>query len=1449
MSTLDISRLLSQPRKHYVGARLQQGRLLTDADFNEGALSDAEDQRKALIDFVGASASPDDGFSIGVPIAEGTSPDQTDLLRPGVSLPAEKFWLGSLRDPGSGAQVGTYVRPVSIRAGTYYLGGMRFELERPEPFMFQRDFLQMKPEDIPDRDRANHATIGTLYYLEAWEQCVTPVEDHEFVEKALGRKDTSVRVRRLRRVRAFEFPNTIQSCRTLFELLAFKFLQFQDPVVPTGALNGATGEQFSRGRLRLEPTQSQTDTNNRNCGVCNVGQGERFLGADNQTLRIMLTDPHHFVWGFDNGAPLYRVKVTGLGSGSSAEIRVTVLSPLKDDAHIPLTDRVVEIIPFGALLDGPLIVDGFEDPHFNKVADLIGAFGRVLEPFDPSTRSFTLVNDAPGIAAMREFVYEWDGRHPGIQQLFHDTGGADERFFFMRLWHDARTNDEIELSAENPNHQALGDTGLLARFEQIGQRGDFWTIAWRPESPEIVVPFRYLGPGGEPPDGPRRFYAPLAFVSGDNGVVEEVEDCRPILRPATDVDCVTFTVGDNRLVRGEFAANPALGLDRGFMSMQQAIDALPGEGGTVLVRPGVYRERVVIDGRKNVALTGCGDDTVLESPELDASQIIHVTGNSSGITVSGFKLRIAEEHGVLIDAQSSAVVSDLTCEVGHYAPGGVAGSGAPLLPGNSGDGIPTEVPLIAADTANDVALSGIVLRPGRRQGILLTRCRGVLVDNVDGAGAGSNDRAPHLPMIELVACQTGVVREVSLKTTGQFGIRLSNATDGTQNADIEIVRIAAECDEWPPTDHRFSRQPKSAIDVEGRRLKVRESRIFMLPRESTHAGIVVGGTDIEVSDNFVEALLDGSAPPRAWGGIQVRGKSERVTVRGNHLRRGVGHGVTLGSLIWKSTSKSRREGAGEDQMIQETQFPFSLQVDGFPTQFIDDASYRPESEGDLTDIAVLHNQIEGFNTNGISSLTVFGLELDGGRDFIQTLRLRIESNRIHANIASPKVEVGEYAPPVAHVARGAVQFESRELKIQRLPVGGIVIGHVSQGDIRSNVVFDNGVSRVVPISGILIANAESVAICNNTVIGNGLRVINNADAPKRGIRAGIAVLLAGLGNPSDESDLVGVFENGGATLSSFGLALKVSNNTVRHPEGRALEVVAAGPVQVDGNYFSSEGFNGDASSNSDRHAIGDVVFIQNLGAPWERFNIATFMGDDVVLPTPNANPIGRGMFNDYVTPRDALIYLRNEVPFSPRHFVGVGGQVLFQNNQVVYDWEPEGFLQPDVPRATFAVAILSLDHTSVSSNQFGMRLVPSSGAELPPAHPDMGTDEVFYSHVFAAGGTVEATSNRIAEPADRARFSLLVLGELAFTVTHNQTMHEVWATGAQPVATYGYGPIAATATVPEDRRENQEMLRKRSGFEGQTFWVYTVGARLFMKILNRPDVLSSASSVPLPGES
>ena len=102
MPNIDISRNATDFTKHYRGVRMQQGRVLTDDDFNEAGRIDAEDARRVRADVIGPFGSPDNGFRLAV----NTSGD------------------------------------LVLKQGTYYVGGLRVELEKDELFAQQKDWLE-----------------------------------------------------------------------------------------------------------------------------------------------------------------------------------------------------------------------------------------------------------------------------------------------------------------------------------------------------------------------------------------------------------------------------------------------------------------------------------------------------------------------------------------------------------------------------------------------------------------------------------------------------------------------------------------------------------------------------------------------------------------------------------------------------------------------------------------------------------------------------------------------------------------------------------------------------------------------------------------------------------------------------------------------------------------------------------------------------------------------------------------------------------------------------------------------------------------------------------------------------------------------------------------------------------------------------------------------------------
>ena len=361
MPNADISRHLNQPRKHYSGARLQQGRPLLDSDFNEGAEARADLWRAALVDIVGAAGSQDDGFMPALKVGDTVT---SKLVRFGASTQA-------------------FVLDYPLKAGSMYVGGALWEQAAAEPVIFQRGFLQMGAATAP---RAGLGEQRQLSYLRGWEQPVTAVEDGEMLEPSLGGADSAARVRRVRRVEVRNVQAT--DCAAAFaEVL--EDLGHGD----TATYDAATCELRSNARLQMTFQGSPAAE----CGPCQPSLEGRYLGGESHAIRIMLTAPDRYVWAYDNAAPLYRVRLVLDGAGGS---RVEMLTPPKDTFHHPRQQTVVEFLPWEALLDNGRAQDGPSTGATfvnEKIAARVGILAEVDGPYDPAARTFH-VRLAPGSA-------------------------------------------------------------------------------------------------------------------------------------------------------------------------------------------------------------------------------------------------------------------------------------------------------------------------------------------------------------------------------------------------------------------------------------------------------------------------------------------------------------------------------------------------------------------------------------------------------------------------------------------------------------------------------------------------------------------------------------------------------------------------------------------------------------------------------------------------------------------------------------------------------------------------------------------------------------------------------------------------------------------------------------------------------------------------------------------
>ncbi|WP_433796239.1 DUF6519 domain-containing protein [Actinoplanes sp. CA-252034] len=520
----DVTRSAFDPHapKHWTGVRAQQGRLLSDDDWNEAEAIGSDDIRRTRAQVIGPAGSPDAGFRVTAPRAPNGRID------------------------------------FDLQPGTMYVGGHRVTLERPESFALQRDWLQQPAAERPDLAAERIDAV----YLEVWEQPVTAVEDAELTEIALGGPDTSVRMRLMRRVRVLPGVGT-ENCATAWTAVraALGTLSDDHELLSTGLLT-----------VGFEPNAGSGGN------LCSPSAQDGYLGAENQAIRVEIGgNGDRLLWSYDNASPLYRVRVNNVAGVQ----RIRFLQPPKDEAHWPLAQQTVELLPWSAVL-----------PNGQKVAGTHGGhLARVTASYDPADQSVAVTPAVPST-----FGATWQSRSDAA-----DLSTVADSYFYLRVWNrgtDTASSGEIAFTPGTP--LPLAGTGLTVTLTGGPLRpGDFWIIAARPESPARVVPWRLES--GMPAEGPRRFYAPLGIVHWRPGGTHTVFDCRPTVEPLTRSRgcCVTVSPSTN---------------------WQHTLDSLAGMADVcVCFQPGDYTTDRTIEFRnRTVRLHGDGAGSRIFGRQLKA---------------------------------------------------------------------------------------------------------------------------------------------------------------------------------------------------------------------------------------------------------------------------------------------------------------------------------------------------------------------------------------------------------------------------------------------------------------------------------------------------------------------------------------------------------------------------------------------------------------------------------------------------------------------------------------------------------------------------------------------------------------------------------------------------------------------------------------------------------------
>jgi hypothetical protein len=163
----DYSRNSYIPRKNYRAVRMQQGRVLLDADWNEMVDIINDQYTAALRSIVGAHGGLRDGFKI-------------------TSVETSTKWAPETTSHSDRALPDLY-----IHAGQYYVDGYSCTL--PQKILFEKQPFFPGVGEHKGKVLKDTNTLQWLLYLDVWERHLTAIEDPDLAEPSLGGEDTTTR--------------------------------------------------------------------------------------------------------------------------------------------------------------------------------------------------------------------------------------------------------------------------------------------------------------------------------------------------------------------------------------------------------------------------------------------------------------------------------------------------------------------------------------------------------------------------------------------------------------------------------------------------------------------------------------------------------------------------------------------------------------------------------------------------------------------------------------------------------------------------------------------------------------------------------------------------------------------------------------------------------------------------------------------------------------------------------------------------------------------------------------------------------------------------------------------------------------------------------------------------------------------------------------------------------
>ena len=538
----------------------------------------------------------------------------------------QKAWIAPAGTPDDGWKVtdlsqfnngGQLLVNFNLQPGHYGLDGTLIKNTEVYPYNDQPHALsselstgfQLQVPTVAEVEATANDALYDAVVLDVREVPVRVTEDSELDEVAM-RSDPATRTK---------FSAKVRTIRDVASTCAAARSEVLDQIAgPNGTIVAPSPKIRSRGRLRVQLGVASNGDN-----PCAPELSTGYFGRLNHTIKVMLTASDQFVWAYQNGEGLHRATMQDATT-------LRLITSFDDSALFPISGQIVEVCSWDMSL-----------PNGERTAVPLGQFHAISAGYSPQDETLTLDT----------------ALDPALQDWYNTRlATGTEPFLFLRFWEPATT--PMAISEPTGLTRPLAQTGVLLDFLSPGKPGDQWTFSVRVNANETVFPKRMLEPAGQPPEGLNRYADLLALIHWtlvEGTVTGHIHDCRQRIRPLwKQRDCCTFKVGDGVSSFGDFDL------------IQDAVEALPHEGGKICLLPGRHTSGVAISKRENVTIEGCGQRSVIlpaspDTPLFTVEDCINITLkdmyflDGTALAIAGARNEKLQLNGIETRGRGSAI--------------------------------------------------------------------------------------------------------------------------------------------------------------------------------------------------------------------------------------------------------------------------------------------------------------------------------------------------------------------------------------------------------------------------------------------------------------------------------------------------------------------------------------------------------------------------------------------------------------------------------------------------------------------------------------------------------------------------------------------------------------------------------------------------------------------------